>query len=355
VGLASLSAVACGDLATTTETWSVEAWVCHVPADTTSPWYVGLPARREVSAEWFSDRVAARVPAFVETVSGGRLRLDIATGGELTLTSDEGAEECIDRVVAEVADSTRAVVVVADAEHAEGKPGGLGGELARDSSASAGSRGVGYAYVGAADVAPTWGDDPPMDLVEHELGHALGWHHSGSSTDAYDSAIDVMSDSAAPRSVDPPRRDAPWPIAAHLMASGWIEADEVLWVDPVPGGPTSVVLVPISSQAGRRVVVLPVAGRDDVVLTIERREPVGYDSHLAPGGLAVHRVEFGSGSPGAADPSSIDWSAVVSIVPLVGSSPFADLLAPGESLDADGWTIVAGDGGQVTVGLVSGT
>ncbi|MEY2755775.1 MAG: hypothetical protein RJB65_2133 [Actinomycetota bacterium] len=329
--------------------------MCHVPADTTSPWYVGLPARRKVSAEWFSDRVAARVPTYVETVSGGRLRLDIATGGELTLAADEGAEECIDRVVAEVAESTKAVVVIADAEHAEGKPGGLGGALARDSSVSAGPRGVGYAYVGAADVAPTWGDDPPMDLVEHELGHALGWHHSGSSTDAYDSALDVMSDSAAPRSVDPMRRDAQWPIAVHLVASGWVEADEVLWVDPVPGGSTSAVLDPLSSQGGRRVVVLPVPGRDDVVLTIERREPMGYDSHLAPGGLAVHRVEFGTGSVGAADPSRIDWSAVVSIVPLVGSSPFADLLVAGESLDADGWTIVAGDGGQVTVGLVSGT
>lgn len=347
--------MACGGDDAPAETWSVEAWVCHVPASTESPWYAGLPARREVAAEWFAARVAARVPAYVATVSGGRLRLDIAVGGEVALEPEDGAEECIDRVVSGVDESVHAVVIVADAEHAEGMPGGLGGQRARDLSEVA-VDGVGYAYVGAADVAPSWGDDPPMDLVEHELGHALGWLHSGSSRDAYDSALDLMSDSAAPREADPARRDAPWPIAAHLMARGWLTGDEVLLVDQSVGGSTSATLIPLSASGGRRAMVFPLASRGDAVLTIERREPVGYDSHLPQGGLSIHRIEFvvGPTSTGAPEQGdALDWTAVVSIVPLTGPAPFTDLLTPGESLVVDGWTITAGEGGEVTVGLVS--
>ena len=349
--LVALIGGACGDAPTPGETWSVEAWVCRVPSATTSPWYAGLPVRREISPDWFAERVSERVPAYVDEISDGHLRLEIVAGGELTLGPDEGAEGCIESVVARTADTTRAVVVVADAEHVAGQPGGLGGERARSTTDS---RGVAYAYVGAADVAPSWGDDPPMDLVEHEFGHALGWRHSGSTVDAYDSALDVMSDSAAPRRTDPTRRDAPWPIAAHLLASGWLAAGEVMLVEPVRGGSTSTTLAPLSANGGRRAIVLPLPSRNDAVLTVEYREPVGYDSHLLSSGIAVHRVEF-SAEPAATRPAadSLDWGMISSIVPLTGSAPFTDLLGSGDSLVVDGWTITAGADGQVIVGLVS--
>ena len=51
-----------------------------------------------------------------------------------------------------------------------------------------------------------------MDLIEHEIGHALGWPHSGydeSAPNPTQSALDVMSNSAAPRDVHPDRRDGP--------------------------------------------------------------------------------------------------------------------------------------------------
>lgn len=364
----------CGDLPDTVapapddsaqvEAWPVETWVCHVPAATSSPWYAGLAARRDITASVLAERVARRVPAYFREVSGGRLALDVSTGGEVTLGVSDGAEECVDMVVGRAASSTRLVVVVADAEHVEGRPGGLGGVMARESSAPVGISGVGYAYVGAADLAPSWGDDPPMDLVEHEIGHALGWHHSGTTDDAYDSALDLMSDSAAPRAIDPSRRDAPWPLAVDLLASGWLTPDELLVVDPVVGGSTSTTLqVLTSANDGRRLIVIPVPGRDDVVITVERRAPIGADDHLPVAGLAVHRVEFvprlgADAAPapttdGGTTPHTFDGSGVRRIVPLTGSAPFTDLVEPGESLESDGWRITADADGVVTVGLVS--
>ena len=71
------------------------------------------------------------------------------------------------------------MLAVADAEHAADQPGGIGsgGDTHRaEAPASAARR---WAYVGANDFSADWGDDPPMDLVEHELGHTLGWVHSG--------------------------------------------------------------------------------------------------------------------------------------------------------------------------------
>lgn len=344
--------VACGELSTTASsahlTATFETWVCHVPVESSSPWFEGLPVRREVTPEQVDVLFSTRLDAYFNEVSGGRWRPVLTPGGELTISAAEGAEECAARAVEAAAADADGVIVVADAEHVGGRPGGLGGR-------AVGSHGheVAYAYVGASEIAPSWGGDPPADLIEHEIGHSLGWVHSGSTSDAYDSALDVMSDSAAPRAADPTRRQAPPPLAVHLAASGWLDADEVRVVDD--GGSISTVLVPHLQSGRHRLVVLPVG--DDAVITIEYRTPRGLDAHLPHAGLALHLVEFrpagGTTGRGSGSIAGHDLADIVAIVPLTGNAPFTDLLRSGDSLDAQGWRITADAGGVVTVGLVS--
>ena len=145
----------------------------------------------------------------------------------------DGPAECVDAALSRSGADADVVLAVADAEHAAGEPGGMGnrGDARTVDSAAAVSRR--YAYVGASDFNRiSWGDSPPLDLVEHELGHTLGWVHSAvddGPPPSYRSGIDVMSNSAAPRDVDPARRDAPDTIALQRMIAGWIASPTSRW------------------------------------------------------------------------------------------------------------------------------
>ena len=191
---------------------SFEVWICHVPGDTTAAIYGGLPLRLPLTPQSVATLVGARVPGYFDTLSHGLYHPTFAAGGEVTLGKDDGPQVCVDRAIAGAAPGTRAVLVVADAEHGADQPGGFGSGgdpcPARPPCPVGQSRRS--AYVGASDFHPDWGAAPPMDLVEHELGHTLGWVHSDADEAGnYRSGLDVMSNSAAPRAVDPSRRDGP--------------------------------------------------------------------------------------------------------------------------------------------------
>ncbi|MCE9621926.1 MAG: hypothetical protein K8R99_06250 [Actinomycetia bacterium] len=310
----------------------IEVWICHVPADSTAPIYNGLPLRLPLTAAGIADILNARVTPYFDALSHGLYQPQFRAGGEATLAADQEPQLCVDQAIVGADDTTDAVLVVADAEHRPEFPGGFGNPgvpcpaeppcPVLDSRRSA--------YVGASDFHPDWGDQPPMDLVEHELGHAVGWTHSGfvdGADSPYQSAIDLMSNSAAPRETDASRRDGPDTLAINRFLAGWLTVADV-WVAPLAGG--SVALQPSTGTTGTRLAIAPLANGS--YLTVESLTADGFNSHLPAGGIAVHRVVMTA------------EGAVQVIVPLVGEAPFTDLLQPDEFVESDGWRIAVSDG-----------
>ncbi len=313
----------------------IEVWVCHVPGDATAAVYGGLPLRLPLTVPGVVEVLDAGVTAYFETVSHGQYSPRFVAGGEVQMAADDEPQACIDQAIAGAASDTRAVLVVADAEHAAGQPGGFsnGGDQCPADPPCGAAQSRRFVYIGASDFHPDWGDDPPLDLVEHELGHALGWVHSGFDATAvmpYLSALDVMSNSAAPREIDPERRDAPDTLAVQRLIAGWLTAVDVL-VAPPEGG--SATLQPSTGSEGLRLLVLPVDATS--FLAVELLTADGFDAHLPADGVAVHLV-------------TLDGSTVLPMEPLVGNLPFTDLLQQGESLATHGWSISVGDGWRVS-------
>jgi hypothetical protein len=302
-----------------------EVWVCHVPADTTAPIYGGLPLRLSLTPASVTAAVSARVPAYFDELSHGAYRPVFTAGGEVTIGRDDEPQACVDAAIAGAGPTTRAVLVVADAEHGADQPGGFGS--GGDPCPTTGPCPVAVsrrsAYVGASDFHPDWGDDPPMDLVEHEIGHTLGWVHSAADEAGnYLSGLDVMSNSAAPRIADPARRDGPGTLAVNLFLAGWLPAADV----SVVAGRADVTLAPSNGDHGTRLVVLQRAP-GGAVYTIELLADVGLNDHLPASGVAVHRIDLVAG-------------AITAITPELAGPPEASLLQPGADVRlGDDWQL----------------
>jgi hypothetical protein len=170
-----------------------------------------------------------------------------------------------------------------------------------------------------------------MDLVEHEIGHALGWPHSGydeSLSEPHRSALDVMSNSAAPREVHADRRDAPDTLAINRLAVGWLPTSAVAVV--AAAGET-VTLAASNGTSGTRLAVIELDDRR--FITVELLTAEGFDDHLPASGVAVHLID---GSDAARTQT-----------PLVGLPPYDHLLTPGETVTSNGWNIAVSDGWRV--------
>lgn len=305
---------------------TVQVFVCRVPATTVSSVYAGQPLRIPMSPATLAALFQQQVARYYDRVSLGAYAPRFVAGSDVSLQNTDGPNECAEQAIDAASPDADVVVAVADAEHAADEHGGQGsaGEaVAPDSTVRTSRR---YAYVGASDFdRAIWADNPPMDLVEHELGHTLGWQHSGIGTgDEYLSGLDVMSNSAAPRDVDPTRRDAPNTIAVQRLVAGWIPSAEVQQVTAA----TTVALAPSTGKAVRKLTRLAVLPVDEhTFLTVELLTADGLDAHLPADGVAVHRVRIG----GDGLPTTID--------PLVGAAPFTSLLAEGDTFSFAGWTL----------------
>jgi hypothetical protein len=311
--------------------------VCHVPSDTQSLVYAGLPLRTGLTPERIANLLDEKVGAYFDALSNGAYRPHFTASGEVTIAATDEPQACVDMALAAAGAHARGVIAVADAEHNANEEGGFAnpGSVCADPPCTA-SVTRRSAYVGAADFGPDWGDQPPMDLIEHEIGHALGWPHSGydeSFSEPTRSALDVMSNSAAPRAIHPDRRDGPGTLAVNMLQAGWLRPTAVA---VIPESGATVALAPSAGSSGTRMAVIELG--DTTFITVELLAADGLDDHLPATGVAVHLIE-------GSDTTRIQ-------TPLVGAAPYDDLLTPGETFTGSGWSIAVTDGWQATIQLI---
>ena len=280
-----------GGLAIGIDPWEVA--ICQIPSDTSDPIYEPVDARLDATSQEIVSKLAPVVDYFSRW-SHSQYQPKFTAVSGVSITADEKSDMCVDRALDKSSATTRGVLVIADAQHTELAVGGWGrpgAPCTEDCSAKTTRRAV---YVGASDFMPFWKNDPPLDLVEHEMGHALDWPHSSSSINnfgngVYDSEIDVMSNSAAPRDFRSEARNAPGPLAINMYLANWFQDNQVKVLD---GGADTVELVATDTDlaiAGVRLFAIPV--NELSIVTVELISASGDNQHLRHDRVVVHQVE----------------------------------------------------------------
>lgn len=282
-----------------------EVVVCRIPDDVTDPTYATDAERLVLGVDAIIDRLAGVTDYFARW-SHQRLRIEWVAGADVAIGSDEDSYDCVDRALDVSDDDVNGVLVIADAQHASEAPGGWGRRGERCERPCPASRTRRAAYVGASDFVSYWGDDSPLDLIEHEIGHAFGWPHSASSAGigdnhVYDSDVDVMSDSAAPRTVDPTRRHGPGVLAFNAWVAGWLDDEEVVFYSfpKVRAGDwqDAIRLAATDTTPERRAVRLVVVDIGSALLTVEFVADRGDNDHRAEAGVVIHEIVFDEEAP----------------------------------------------------------
>ena len=320
-----------------------------MPVGITDPIYNPVDFRLPLDPHKVTEQLTAHITPYFDTLSNGNYHPEFVVGGEVSISKSETNRDCVDKAQHRSAADIDGLVVIADAEHAENQHGGWGrpGEACAPAVPCPASSSGRAAYIGASDFHPDWGAIPAVDLLEHEIGHTLGFPHSGGG-DGYTSGIDLMSNSAAPRDTDPDRRDGPATIAVNRLAAGWIPVGDAT----VVGNPGTYRLVASNSPTGPRVLVIPLDQYR--FLTVEALDATGFDDHLPHSGVVVHEIDqtpTTCRSGAATQPCQNEYRTQL---PLSGKAPYTDLLGAGSAWSGRGWSIkVAVDGGggwSVTVG-----
>jgi hypothetical protein len=280
-----------GDIALGADSWEVV--VCQIPRDTTDPIFEPSDGRLNLSSADIVNELGPVVDYFTRW-SNGRYLPEFIAAKEVSISADEKSDVCVDRALDQSVNSTRGVLVIANAQHTETAVGGWGrpgAPCVKNCSAHLTHRSV---YVGASDFMPYWKGNPPLDLIEHEMGHALDWPHSSTSVDnfgngVYDSDIDVMSNSAAPRDINSDARDAPGPLGINQYLAHWLDDSNVALFE---NGIKSFDLVSTNTKLaidGLRLVLVPL--NSSTIVSIELLEASGDNEHILHDRVVVHQIE----------------------------------------------------------------
>jgi len=279
-------------------TLGVDPWevvVCHIPIFTSDEIFEPSLERMSLSSSEIVKRLSP-VVSYFKRHSYGRYQPLFSAGQDVTISDTETSDDCAERALDQSGPEVRGVMVVADAEHGADEFGGWGTPgigCNKSCSASDTRRSV---YVGAGDFMDYWNGDSPLDLVEHEIGHALDWPHSttsmsNSGQELYDSALDVMSDSSAPRMVFSTKRHGPGTLAINLYAARWFNDEHLQILDTSRRVNTKVQLLATDTDLsimGKRFVVITDGANS--FLTIELIAGRGDNAHLKLDALVIHRI-----------------------------------------------------------------
>lgn len=311
--------------------------MCQVPSDTADPIYDSSGLRLPLTPAGLTELLNRYVSRYFQTLSHGEYRPTFAAGSSYVMGATDTHQTCVDHALAASANDSTVVLAVATAEHRADASGGFGtpgsGCATNPCPAKVTRR---SAYVGASDFHPAWGREPAVDLTEHEIGHTLGWPHSGEGSEQYDSGLDVMSDSAAPRERDPAARDGQDTLGVNRIAAGWLPDTDVL-VGTAGPDPQRFDLRPSTGRTGARVLVLAVDQWR--FLTVEYLTPTGLDRSLPSSGVTVTLIDQ---SPSVCAPRPASGCVVEEREQrtLVGTAPFYDLLSSkSQPWQGTGWSV----------------
>jgi hypothetical protein len=281
-----------GDIALGVDPWEVV--MCQIPRDTTDPIFAPDNERLNLSSTDIVDELSPVVDYFLRW-SGGRYSPRFIAAEGVSVLADEKSDLCVERALDQASGTTRGVLVIANAQHTATAVGGWGrpgAPCVQNCSARLTRRAV---YVGASDFMPFWKGDPPLDLIQHELGHALDWPHSSTSVDnfgsgVYDSDADVMSNSAAPRDFNSEVRNAPGPLAINMYLARWLDDRNI---EVIEKGAKAINLVATNTDPaidGLRLILVPMDVQ--TVISVEVLAATGDNQHLLYDRVVIHQVDL---------------------------------------------------------------